>query len=162
MKKGTASGAIHRLIYYSRNILAESMPPEALEREVNAIVTLSRRRNEADHLTGCLMCSASAFAGVLEGARDVVERTFDRISADPRHADVMVVSLTPAERPSFPGMAMALSWQAQPGTPDPLRHLFADVTAGAHRATTAGDVLRLLRTAIEQPMAPLNGSPYPP
>jgi hypothetical protein len=158
VRKGSSNGLIYRLIYYSRNILATTLCGDQLESAVNEIVTASRRHNEADHLTGCLMCSVSAFAGVLEGPREAVERTFDRISADPRHTDVMAVSLTPAERPQFPGLPLALAWRAQPGEPDPLQHLLAALGSGAHRATTGGDVLRLLQAAIERPMEPVNGT----
>ncbi|HQT76665.1 MAG: hypothetical protein B7Z80_21155 [Rhodospirillales bacterium 20-64-7] len=149
MRKGSLSSSLYRLIYYSRNVIADRVPPAALPAEIEAIVEVSRRRNTAEQLTGCLLCSVSGFAQALEGGRDAVERTFDRIAADPRHADVMMISLIPVEKLSFPGCAMALAWHADSGSPDPLRHLIAEAAAGLPRATTGADMLRLLRAAAD-------------
>jgi hypothetical protein len=154
MRRGHLSGSLYRLIYYSRNLLAARLPQEEFRRQVGTLVEAWRQRNASAGLTGCLLTSLSGFAQVLEGSRDVVERTFDRIAVDDRHTDVMLVSLTPIERPSFPATPLALAWQAEPGARDPLRHLITDAAAGLPRATTGADVLRMLRAAAE-PMPPL-------
>ncbi|HEX2942109.1 MAG TPA: BLUF domain-containing protein [Rhodopila sp.] len=149
MRKGHLSGSLYRLIYYSRNPLAERMSLADLRTEIDVIVEQSQRRNVSEGVTGCLLCSASGFAQALEGTRDAVERTFDRISADPRHTDVMTISLRPIEKPSFPEYAMALAWHADPETPDPLRHLVTGTASDLPRAITGADMLRLLRAAVD-------------
>jgi hypothetical protein len=103
MKRDSVSGPLYRLLYCSRNVIGASSAgqPVDIEAELRAIVASARRRNEADNITGALLFTASGFAQVLEGYRDAVERTFDRISSDPRHADVTVLAFTPTERRSF-------------------------------------------------------------
>jgi len=150
MKKTSISGTLYRLIYCSRNVILQATPDAVLEDEIRAILATARRRNKADNVTGALLFTASGFAQVLEGMRDVVERTFDRINADPRHADVTVLSFTPTERRSFPDWPVGFSGQTASDTPDPLAHLLADATGAGRRATTGTDVLRLLERVVQQ------------
>jgi hypothetical protein len=150
MKKANMSGVLYRLIYCSRNIIAQSMPAAVVEDEIRAILHTSRRRNKADDITGALLFTTSGFAQALEGPREVVERTFERISADPRHADVSVLSFTPIERRSFPDWAMGFSGQQSLGEADPVAHLLADATFPGPRATTGSDVLRLLEKLVQR------------
>jgi blue light- and temperature-responsive anti-repressor len=150
MKKTNMSGALYRLIYCSRNVIFQAMPGAVLEDEVRAILANARRCNQADNVTGALLFTASGFAQVLEGTRDVVERTFERISSDPRHADVTVLSFTPTECRRFPDWPMGFSGQTSPEVADPLTHLLADATFAGPRATTGSDVLRLLERVVQR------------
>jgi hypothetical protein len=150
MRKTNMSGSLYRLIYCSRNVIAQAMPGVVLEDEIRAILVTARRYNKAEDVTGALLFTAAGFAQVLEGTRDVVERTFDRISADPRHADVIVLSFTPTERRCFPDWPMGFSGQTSPDMPDPLTHLLADATFAGPRATTGNDVLRLLERLVQR------------
>lgn len=147
MKKTNRSGSLYRLIYCSRNMIA---PPGAMEAEVRTILSTSRNSNQLDNVTGALLFTATGFAQVLEGPREVVERTFERISGDPRHADVTVLSFTPTERRSFPDWSMGFSGQASPDATDPLVHLLADTHSAGPRATTGSDVLRLLEKLVQR------------
>lgn len=146
------SGSLYRLVYCSRNIIARVVPeastPEGLEREVRAILTAARVRNEANNVTGALLFTALGFAQVLEGTREVVEALFERIGADPRHADVTVLSFTPTEQRSFPDWSMGFCGQPSPASADPLAHLLADASFGGRRATTGSDVLRMLEGVV--------------
>jgi hypothetical protein len=144
------SGSLYRLIYCSRNIIARAMPDAVLEDEIRAILASARRCNKVDNVTGALLFTASGFAQVLEGMRDVVERTFERISSDPRHTDVTVLSFTPTERRSFPDWSMGFSGQTSLGSADPLTHLLTDATFTGPRATTGSDVLRLLERVVQR------------
>lgn len=150
MRKMNMSGSLYRLIYCSRNVIAQALPGAVVEDEIRAILATSRRSNKADNLTGALLFTVSGFAQVLEGAREVVDSTFERIIADPRHADVMVLSFTPAERRSFPDWPMGFSGQTSPGTVDPLIHLLGDTVSVGPRATTGSDVLRLLEKVVQR------------
>jgi hypothetical protein len=150
MKKTSRSGSIYRLIYCSRNVIGQVVPAVEMEQEVRAMLGASRRNNKLENITGALLFTASGFAQVLEGPREVVERTFERIGGDPRHADVTVLSFTPSERRSFPDWSMGCSGQISPDAADPLVHLLADTTSAGPRATTGSDVLRLLEKVVQR------------
>ena len=153
MKKSNMSTALYRLIYCSRNIIAQVVPeasdPCVLESELRDILAVARRNNQAGNVTGALLFTASGFAQVLEGPREVVERVFERIGADPRHTDVTVLSFTPTERRSFPDWSMGFCSLRSAGNSDPLVHLLADTTFSGPRATTGTDVLRILEKVVQ-------------
>jgi hypothetical protein len=150
MKKNSSPGSLYRMIYCSRNIIALAMPGADVEQEIRAILASARRCNEANHLTGALLFTASGFAQVLEGPREAVERTFERIGADPRHADVTVLSFTPTAHRSFPEWTMGFRGQTSTGSDDPLAHLLDDAMFAGPRATTGTDVLRLLEKVVRR------------
>ena len=150
MRKTNVNASLYRLIYCSRNVIANAMPGAAVDDELRAILAIARRRNTADNVTGALLFTASGFAQVLEGPRETVELTFERIITDPRHADVTILSFTPAERRSFPDWSMAFTAQVAKDRPDPLEHLLADATFTGPRATTGSDVLRLLEKVVQR------------
>ena len=145
---------LYRLIYCSRNVILQIVPeasdPVLLKQELDAILATSRRNNQREHVTGALLFTASGFAQVLEGPREVVERTFERIGSDPRHNDVSVLSFTPTERRSFPDWSMGFCGQVSTDDPDPLAHLLADANFSGPRATTGSDVLRLLEKVVQR------------
>ncbi len=154
------SGPLYRLLYCSRSAIpltTASGRPVDLQREVRAILDAARRRNKADHVTGALLLTASGFAQVLEGYRERVERTFDRVSADRRHADVRVLTFTPMDRRSFPDWPMGFCGDTRPGPADPLVRLLSDATVSGERATTGGDLLRLLGNLVRQEEAWITG-----
>ncbi|WP_428485783.1 BLUF domain-containing protein [Rhodopila sp.] len=147
------AGALYRLLYCSRNVIAHAVPAGQavdMEREIRAILDVARRRNKADNVTGALLFTASGFAQVLEGSRETVERTFERIGADPRHADVSVLSFTPIERRGFPDWAMGFCGDIRSDRVDPLAHLLSDATFTGERASTGGDLLRLLERLVRR------------
>jgi hypothetical protein len=148
------SSSLYRMIYCSRNVIAKVVPaaatPEGLEQEIRSILAASRHRNMIDNLTGALLFTASGFAQVLEGPRDVVERTFERISFDPRHAEVTALSFTPTDHRSFPDWSMGFCSKAAAGMPDPLAHLLSDTTFAGPRVITGSDVLRMLESVVQR------------
>jgi hypothetical protein len=150
MKKMNRAGTLYRLIYCSRNVILQAVPDTGMTGQLDAILVASRRRNEVDNVTGALLFTASGFAQVLEGPREIVEQTFERINADPRHADVTVLSFTPTERRSFPDWAMGFSGQTSPNETDPLAPLLGDATSPGPRVTTGSDVLRLLEKVVQR------------
>jgi hypothetical protein len=147
------SGPLYRLLYCSRNTIALANRGGAAadpRRQLTAILESARRRNKADNVTGALLLTASGFAQVLEGYRERVERTFERVSNDPRHADVTVLTFTPIERRSFPDWPMGFCADTRPNAADPLAHLLSDATVSGERATTGGDLLRLLEKLVRR------------
>jgi len=150
MKKTNMSGSLYRLIYYSRNVIAEALPDSSVEDVIASILFTARNSNKANNVTGALLFTASGFAQVLEGARDVVERTFERIGADPRHTDVTVLSFTPTERRCFPDWPLGFTAQISADIADPLADLVLNASSPGPRATTGRDVLRMLEKMVQQ------------
>ncbi len=151
MRKGHPSALLYRLIYCSRNVIApDAAGGDALEREIRAILLAARRNNPAAGITGALLFTGTGFAQALEGRREAVERAFERIGADPRHADVTVLSFTPTERRAFPDWPLGVRGGLPDGMADPLGGLLADAAAGRPRMTTGSDVLRLLERVVRR------------
>ena len=71
---------LHRLVYYSRNCLEGT--PEEISAGIRHILETSRTNNRRAAVTGALMFNRTYFAQVLEGPRDAVEATFERIQQD--------------------------------------------------------------------------------
>jgi hypothetical protein len=64
-------------------------------------------RNRALGVTGMLMSSGGIFYQVLEGPADEVDKLFRKIAADPRHKDVLVLTMQEqVEDRQFPSWAM--------------------------------------------------------
>jgi hypothetical protein len=116
------SEALHRLVYYSRNLIPGDA--KAIASEIDGILTVSRRNNQKVGITGALIFNAGAFAQVLEGPRSAIEQTFERIQRDERHSDVMVLAFAQAAKHDFPSWSMAFVGRA---TAD--RNLFSHIAA---------------------------------
>src|SRR6201995_5869572 len=91
-----------RLMYASR--AAANLDNE----EVAAILRKSRATNAREGLTGalCLCNSGRLFIQVLEGGREAVSRRYNRIVADPRHADVTLLQFGEVGERRFAGWSM--------------------------------------------------------
>ena len=104
---------LYRLVYASKNLL------QGTEAEVTAavrqILDASQRNNSTVGVTGALMFNAGAFAQVLEGPRQGVEATFERIQRDLRHGDVTVLQCGPTESRGFANWSMAFVGQSTQG-----------------------------------------------
>jgi blue light- and temperature-responsive anti-repressor len=154
MRKATTPGSLYRLIYRSREVIAQVVPDGAaeagLQRELRAIVSAARLRNKADNVTGALLFTPAGFTQVLEGPREILERTFERIAADRRHADVTVLSFTPTHRRSFPDWPMGFCGHTPPGTADLLGYPSDSGISSGARVATGSDVLRLLERLVRQ------------
>lgn len=78
--------AAFQLIYASR--AAEEIDNNGLL----DILSVSRDRNSQMGVTGVLLYDQQTFIQVLEGEERVVEETFQRITEDKRHSDVITIS----------------------------------------------------------------------
>jgi hypothetical protein len=97
----TAPDALISLVYVSSATVPFSDADLAL------LLAVSRRNNSADGLTGVLLYNDGRFMQALEGPRDAVLRSLDRISADRRHGAVRIVLEEPIDRRRFGSWAMA-------------------------------------------------------
>ena len=89
-----------RLMYASR--VADTLKPEGL----NAIMRKSTANNPSVGVTGVLCFSGEVFLQVLEGGRSQVSALYNRIAADPRHHDVVLLSYEEIAERRFAGWAM--------------------------------------------------------
>jgi hypothetical protein len=89
-----------RLMYASR--ATEAVNHEAL----SAILRKSMANNPGIGVTGVLCSSGSIFLQVLEGGRSPVSALYNRITRDPRHREVVLLSYEEISERSFAGWAM--------------------------------------------------------
>jgi hypothetical protein len=89
-----------RLMYASR--ATEAVNHEAL----SAILRKSTANNPGIGVTGVLCSSGSIFLQVLEGGRSQISALYNRITRDPRHRDVVLLSYEEISERSFAGWAM--------------------------------------------------------
>ena len=59
--------------------------------ELADLLAVSRRNNASTGITGLLMYESRLFMQALEGPRSAVEALFQKISRDPRHAEVQII-----------------------------------------------------------------------
>lgn len=96
------STQLYRLIYYSRNRITQDLAPH-----IDAILETSRRNNARVGVTGALMFNSGCFGQILEGPREMVEGTFERIQCDYRHGDVSLLDFQPVAARCFENWSMA-------------------------------------------------------
>lgn len=95
---------LFRIVYCSRTTVG-SDSFLSLER----ILAVSRHNNARDGITGALLALDGSFAQVLEGEFDAVQQTFERIQADERHEDVILLQAHVAGARLFAGWTMGLA-----------------------------------------------------
>jgi hypothetical protein len=77
------------------------------EVDLRILLSSSRKRNEAEGITGILVYADGSFLQVLEGPKEAVLETFERITRDTRHKRVIRLARRDTEDRSFPGWSMA-------------------------------------------------------
>ncbi len=81
---------------------------------LNQILSVARRNNLRDGITGALICRADVYVQMLEGPRAAVTNTLHRILRDDRHMDVMLIGCGDVATRLFPEWHMrddpARSW----------------------------------------------------
>lgn len=96
---------LYRLVYYSLNRIQGTAAE--VTAEVDAILESAQRNNAVLGVTGALIFNAGMFAQVLEGNRQDVEMTFERIQRDVRHGEVQVLAFEETANRGFPSWSMA-------------------------------------------------------
>ncbi|VVT27934.1 Sensors of blue-light using FAD [Sphingomonas aurantiaca] len=111
---------MRRLIYISTARTAVS------KQELDEILRVSRRNNQAVGVTGLLIVGGRRFLQALEGPSESVMTTYDRIKADDRHFAAVILSDREIAERSFSEWAMGY----QPaGTPRAAGTVASDVAA---------------------------------
>lgn len=89
-----------RLVYASRATRALS------GQDLVTILRQSREHNQAEGLTGLLCFNDGIFVQVLEGSRELVNARYQRILADGRHSDAILMSYEEIQERRFAGWTM--------------------------------------------------------
>lgn len=92
---------IERLIYRSRALWPA---PEAA---LDSILAVSVANNARFGITGALGFSGDSFVQLLEGTPAALDGLLDKLLADPRHTDLIILLRSPANRRLAPGWSMA-------------------------------------------------------
>jgi len=94
---------VHTIIYLSS--ISEDFSPE----EMNTIITKSRENNHRAGISGILLYASGNIIQVLEGNKDSVTDTFNRITADHRHHGIIKMFDKPVTERSFGNWSMAFN-----------------------------------------------------
>nr|WP_269328375.1 BLUF domain-containing protein [Kineosporia mesophila] len=98
------------------------------EREMEALLGVSRARNQEAGITGMLLhvhdvpAQEAFFVQILEGDQEAIEQTFARIQTDELHTRVTVVHRAVAAQHSFPDWQMGLATMDMTVAVDLARH----------------------------------------
>ena len=76
------------------------------ERELKDVLAISILNNRANHVTGMLLYSEGNFIQFLEGKKNDVQETFQKISKDHRHGGVTHIASGTMNDRKFPDWAM--------------------------------------------------------
>ena len=60
--------------------------------EIDELVRKAQEHNEREDITGILVATGDLFFQIIEGPDAKIDALFERIAADPRHSEVMVLS----------------------------------------------------------------------
>lgn len=93
------------ILYVSHNTIPEAELPQ----EIARILDASRRNNAAAGITGALIYSRDSFAQALEGPEGEVRALYRRLSADPRHADPIILAEREVQQRQFGRWSMAFA-----------------------------------------------------
>jgi hypothetical protein len=80
--------------------------PAVDQEELVAILKKSKVTNPKAGITGVLCFSEGIFMQVLEGGRTAVNQLYNRIAADPRHSDVVLLHYDEIAERRFAGWSM--------------------------------------------------------
>lgn len=78
--------------------------------ELEALLQQSRTNNEKQGLTGLLLYKDGLFMQALEGSHDSITKIFPKITADPRHHNVITLLNTQLERRNFERWTMGFEY----------------------------------------------------
>jgi hypothetical protein len=74
--------------------------------DLSSLLEESRGNNASHQLTGMLLFSDGTFVQVLEGDDEWVDATYDKISRDSRHKNIIVLDEGPLQERLFPEWSM--------------------------------------------------------
>ena len=126
--------SIYSLVYSScAQLNPDSLTDLAM---IDEILLKARQYNEKAGVTGALLFTEGRFVQALEGDRNEVRATYDRIEADTRHANVEILCSQFSDQRRFKRWAMAFV-----GENEALRSRFENSPLAGLGKKPAGDAL---------------------
>lgn len=111
-----------------RLVYASAAAAPMARAELEALLAKARSNNARLGVTGMLLYHEGSFIQALEGDPEVVDALYDRIAADPRHRDAMLLIREPAVERLFDDWTMGF-YRVGPDSEDELpglSHFLAD------------------------------------
>lgn len=110
------------------------------------ILTVSRRNNVRDGITGTLICRADMYLQLIEGPDAALQATYERICSDDRHMEIdHLISRVVSDR-LFP------KWAMRDDPPRSWMWSQAEVAAGAISAATQTQMLAIFERLASEPV----------
>lgn len=75
--------------------------------DIDEILEISRAKNSESGITGCLVYYNRRFIQILEGNREAVQKSYQKIEKDNRHRKVRIIAENAVEKRTFPEWGMA-------------------------------------------------------
>lgn len=94
--------------------------------DLKQILNTSIKNNAPAGISGLLCFTQGYFFQILEGTRYPINRTFQRISQDPRHGEVVLVGMEPIAERAFGSWSMAFVDDSPATTSIVYKHCGAD------------------------------------
>ena len=94
--------------------------------DLRQILAVSVVNNQPAGLTGALCFTRGYFFQILEGARFPLNKTFQKISHDQRHKDIVLIGLVPIQVRAFGNWSMAFIDDTEATTSIIFKHCGAD------------------------------------
>lgn len=111
---------LYRLAYGSK------VAGRVTKTDLKQILASSVRNNTEAGISGVLCFTQGLFFQILEGKRTPLNKTFQRISHDPRHADVILIGLEAVAERAFGRWSMAFIDDSEATTSIIYKHCGAD------------------------------------
>jgi hypothetical protein len=134
--------ALTRLIYYSEYQIVRG-ELSALD-QLRSILRSASRNNRAHDITGALIFDELWFIQALEGDREAVWKTFQRICQDERHANVVLVEMREVEERCFANWWMGLATRN-----DHTEATFAPYLRNGHLSPSTMSAAMMLELIVE-------------
>ena len=140
---------VTRLIYFSENLVDPTRG--SVLSQLSEILSASNRNNKAFDITGALIFDEQWFLQVLEGEREKVWRTLNRIENDERHSNVVII-----EAGIVPSRLFGNWWMGLAKRDKVTEHIFAPFLKNGRldpRDMAAEAVLELMTRLSKQGMS---------
>ena len=89
-------------------LIYSSVPTKSLnESDLNELISVSRKENKANAITGVLLCLPGMYRQLIEGPKDKVEQLYLNIQKDKRHIKTDILQEGHLKNRFFPDWSMA-------------------------------------------------------
>lgn len=90
----------------SQLVYVSNRKTSCTQEEIDKILESCKRNNPSLNVTGVLLYSDTKFIQLVEGEANVITGLYDKIKADPRHTNTVMISYNPIREKSFPSWHM--------------------------------------------------------